>query len=235
MKKAFSLMLCALVLLSIALCCHAEDERVDLNERFGDVPSVQYGQTEYVRRNRQNAVLLMSTENGSLDRLYVLNADDNEKTVYLLRFDCDAQYLPDQAQVSWNQIFASAEDSEAAARQLQDVLNTLLPLSPVDSYMVLDMSMMDELVGMAPDMPSMDGMTFEEKVSLFKDLIGDKPSSDLNQMFSTLSGYITTDMKSGAVMKLLNKLKKYDIQPITDFIGETQTLIDIFLTEKKVW
>ena len=100
--------------------------------------------------------------------------------------------------------------SNGAANLLSLIVNAMLPLEPVQHYLSLDS---DALTAYDPG--DTDGLTaaeiFKSRLKILKAQAETYSTDQLNDLFYELSDYIVTDMKSGAIMKIIDKADRYEI------------------------
>lgn len=209
------------LLLMVCQTAFAEQAYVNLEERFGDVPTYEHEGSTYYLKSRVSTVLVMcanlaqdaSEGIGSAELILLLPIDDDAKRISPIQFDGGliAGWLETQeSQQTLNELFAASADAHAGAVKLVDTLNALFPEPPIEHYAMLDLRGLPQLDGIANDEVNTSGEALVERLRAIKNQAEQSGSGDLNSMLNSMSGYIITDMKSGAMMKVVDKADRYD-------------------------
>jgi hypothetical protein len=111
------------------------------------------------------------------------------------------------------------EDDEAGCLQMLSVVNGMLPLQMMEHYLALDSDGLTEY-----DPGETEGLTaaeiFKNRLKTLKAQAETYSTDQLNDLFYELSDYIVTDMKSGAIMKIIDKADRYEILSSIHVPGE---------------
>ncbi|MGN0801781.1 MAG: hypothetical protein ACI4MF_04195 [Candidatus Faecivicinus sp.] len=207
------------VLLLMMMFCSAgvAEDYVDLNERFSDVVTFEYEDQTYYLKERVTTVLAACInadpqEGSTLELLLLLAVNDNAKTAALLQLDgaMPADWLEGESR-SLNEIFSAEDGLDAGCERMVSVLNGLFPTEIVSSYVALDEAGLPLLDGIENDDENVSGDALVERLRAIKNGASDASTSELNDMLASLGDYIITDMKSGALMKIVDKMDRYDV------------------------
>lgn len=205
-----------LTLSGTAVC--AETVRGDLSERFGDIPRIEYEGQTYALKNRITTVLaagIGKNEAGEprADMIFMLVVDDDEKTFSVVEIPADTL-----VQVSledgtpWNVRFQDVcrmgEDLNAGGVKMVEAVNGMLGEERIENYLAFD----------AEGAAALDAGLAEiedtrERLKAMMALVEEMDSDQLNDTYKLLGDYIITDMKSGAVMKVIDKMDRYEVLP----------------------
>lgn len=215
---ARGLAVCTLACMAGTVAC-AETVQGDLTDRFGDIPTVEYNGIEYRVRNRLTTVLVMGAADETAEEtagerraefVALLVVDDDAKTITPIQIDSLALAQSGETEMTMREIFGLGEDDEGGCLQLLSTVNAMLPLESVQHYLSLDS---DALTAYDPG--DTDGLTaaeiFKSRLKILKAQAETYSTDQLNDLFYELSDYIVTDMKSGAIMKIIDKADRYEI------------------------
>lgn len=196
----------------------AETVRGDLTERFGDIPRIEYEGQSYALKNRITTVLAMgfgTDESGKArsDVNFLLVIDDDAKTFSVIEIPADTLVqVTREDGTPWNarfqDVYAMGADPDEGGLKMVEAMNGLLDEERVEHYLAFDASgaaVLDE--GLA------DIENTKERLKAMKALVEEMDSDQLNDTYKLLGDYIITDMKSGAVMKVIDKMDRYEVLP----------------------
>lgn len=217
-------LLLSIALLASALGATAETARGDLAERFGNIQRIEYEGATYSLRNRLTTVLAVGMDADETDpnaaalravMSFMLVADDNAKTVTVVELPADTLVqLPladgSALNIRLRDVYAQGADAEAGGKNLLAALNTLLGEERAEHYLAFDArgaQTLDASLGEIADT--------KERLKAMMALVEEMSSDQLNDAYALLGDYIITDMKSGAVMKLIDKMDRYTVLPRT--------------------
>lgn len=216
--KKWIVMLASFLLLTGILTCSAETYG-DLEARFADVPKLDYNDTTYYMNSRMTTVLVMcaaKNAEGQLDApqmIALLTIDDDAKYVYPLLLDRNT--VQDWAEgenagktVAEN--FAAGEDAEAACLAMAELVNGLFPEPVIEHYVLFDVAGLTTMDGIENNDENIAQDALLDRMRAIKAEYDAMPLGDYQDLFSELSDYIVTDMKSGAMMKVIDKCDRYD-------------------------
>lgn len=224
-KHIFRLFTLILVFCLAAGFAAAETVRGDLTERFSDVPRIEHNGTTYRLRNRLTTVLAMGIgmdENGAkrVDLALVLVVDDDAKRISAIEIPPNTLVqVPGEADgETWNMRFGDVymleEDPDAACLRMVDTVNALLGQPLVEHYMAFDVEGVKVI-----DPAIADGST-KQQLKAMKQQVDAMPADELSGLYAELGDYIITDLKSGAAMKIADKMERYDVPGDVDLPGE---------------
>ena len=201
-----------LMLMMLCAAASAETDRGDLSQRFGSETVLTHQETEYRQRKRMTNVLFMGLEKNEEEQTYetvmmiVLAIDDNRKLITPIMLDCTREIdslSEEETRVTLGTVISSCEDVKEGALQTVEALNTMFPAATITDYIALD------LAGLS----LMDGKNDADYESRMRAIAGrytDFSVGDMNKLLEELSPYLTTDMKSGAMMKVVDKTDRYE-------------------------
>jgi len=213
-----------LVLGILAASAGAETMRGDLSERFADIPRIEYEGQIYSLKKRVTTVLAMgigSDENGKsrADVSFMLVIDDKAKTFTVVEIPADTLVQVAMEDGSpWNMrfqdVFSLNDDADAGAAKTVEILNGILGEDRVEHYLAFDAqgaAILD--IGLASIEDT------KERLKAMMALVEEMDSDELNDVYGLLGDYIITDMKSGAVMKVIDKMDRYEVLPRMELPG----------------
>lgn len=211
--------LCFTVLLILALAMNAavaETVPGDLTERFSGTPKVEFEGKTYSLRNRLTVVLLMGIlrdeEIGAdvADFSALLVIDDAIKKVTPVRIDGNTRVeLPDTAQMlPLRQVYALGADREESCQRMIQAVNGLLGGEYITAHLAFEVAGASTVEGYTP----VEGNA-EAQLRALKATLEQKSTDELNKLYAQMGDYIITDMKSGAAVKVLDKVERYEMPP----------------------
>lgn len=221
---------CALVLALLMLLGQAtvaEEAYVNLDDRFADVATYEHDGATYYMKDRVSTTLVMCANLfedaaegvGSAELILLLPIDDDAKTATPIQIEGSmrAAWLEgEDGEKTLSELFSEAEDAEAACAKLVEALNALFPSAVIEHYATLDLRGLPVLDGVENDETNVSGDALVERLKAVK-AQAEQGAKDANSMLSALSSYIVTDMKSGALMKVVDKVDRYDRAHRTPF------------------
>lgn len=228
MKKIISSLLAILLMLSL-FSALTENAQTDLQARFGNADALQYQGISYVPKNRSSTMMIAICEKGQLQLLFLLAVDDDEKQVIPVNLDISTAakaFDSNTLYYIYNHGSYPADESitraDADALRLLEAVNSLFPQPLIENYLVLNAEGLDALGG-GPSPDPMLSPAENTKVrlkTLAKSAMG-ASSSEQMDMADALSGYLDTDVKTGAMMKIMDKAQRYEILPTQRIPGKT--------------
>lgn len=204
--------LTALLALSLLIGAAPGEGRGDLAERFADVPRVAYGGETYYLRDRLSAVVvagLLPDESDGLPRAdfaAILVIDDNAKRVTPIYIDGQMTVEVRGGSLPLREACTLEETPAEGCAQIREVVNKLLGGELVAHYMGIDLdgiTCIDGFEGIVGDA--------RERLRQLRRMLERIPSKQLNEMYGELSDFLITDMKSGAVMRMIDRAERYEI------------------------
>ena len=215
LARCLTWMLALSLLLSAAT---AETERGNLEDRFADViPQMEYNGETYYLRSRLSALMVtgvLPDEGDGLPRtdfvaLFVI--DDNQKRITPIYIDGQVIVDVDGDSLPLREVYALGQNPAQNCERMLAAVDGLLGGELVESYMAVDL---EGITGIA-EFSMLEGNT-RERLHLLRLALQGIPSKQLNQMYGAMSAYLTTDMKSGAVMRVIDKTDRYEIAETVD-------------------
>ena len=164
-----------------------------------------------------------------------------------------ASWLEDAEQSeTMGQIYTEALSAQDGCERMMEALNALFPSEVIDQYVLLDLSGLPVLDGIENDAFNVTGEQLIVRLKNIRQKIEADGTADVNAMLSELSGYIVTNMKSGAMMKIVDKADRYDRESRMAFpVMELQTegeqmlvpdlaafegiMLDIYYDDTSLW
>lgn len=224
-KSLIRICLSLLLILSIlAPCAGAETVRGDLSERFSSIPKIEYEGQTYALKNRITTVLAMgigATEAGEprVDVNFMLIIDDDAKTFSVIEIPPDTLVqVALEDGTPWNtrfqDVYAMGEDPDTGGMKMVETMNGVLGENRVEHYLAFDAkgaAVLDASLGEIEDT--------KERLKAMMALVEGMDSDQMNDTYKLLGDYIITDMKSGAVMKVIDKMDRYEVLPRTMLPG----------------
>lgn len=215
------LLICLTLLLALFLsagCASAETVRGDLTERFSDIPRIEYEGQSYALKNRITTVLAMgigADEEGKprADVNFMLIVDDDAKTFSVVEIPSDTLVqISREDGTPWNmrfqEVYGLGADPDEGGLKMLEALNSILEEERVEHYLAFDAA---GAVVLDKELASIEDT--KERLKAMKTLVEEMDSNQLNDTYKLLGDYIITDMKSGAVMKVIDKMDRYDVLP----------------------
>ena len=190
-----------MLLTAACLCCilsvQAETVRGDLTARFAGKPTMELDGETLTLRGRVTTALLVGMiprEEGREAYLIALVAeDDNRKLVSPVWLEGGAAA----------EAFEAAEDAETGCRVAIEALQGAMPGVEIDYFVCLNLQGISEG-------EEMDEQRLRERVSALRAEIETASSAEIQALYKQMEPYIVTDMKSGAMMKFLDKADRYE-------------------------
>lgn len=188
----------------------------NLQERFKDVPRVEYGGETYYLRARLTSVLLTGIVSGSdgerrADFCAVIVIDDNEKQITPIYIDGRTLVDVEGDCLPLQEAFVSDTDVEANCMRMVEAANAVLGNELVESYMAIDL---DGLSGIA-EFAHLEGDA-RQRLHLLRLALESIPSERMEQIYDAFGDHLITDMKSGEVARVIDKAERYEIAEMLD-------------------
>lgn len=234
--------ICISAILALVCLMHSamatETVRGDLSERFDSISEkYEYNGVTYRQRKRTNAVLAMAIDTNEegmkLVRFARLLVVDDANKVFsmmnipentLIQVDGDAE--GEIWQMRFSDVYQLSGTPEENCERLCAAVNRMLEMELVEDYLAFDLEGGMLLNGGE----ALQGTTREKLHAL--EVIADQMSLDeFNDRYSQLADYIITNMKSGAVMKIVDKADRYERAETVELPGqdtEAQNAICVF-------
>lgn len=243
---------CACLLLALllpAIAAAGESARGDLAERFDDVPQVEYGGETYYLRSRLTTIMaagiLPDAQDGAprAEFVAVFVIDDNEKRITPIRID--GQTLVEFAgeTLPLRDVFAPDGEPEERCQRLLAAVDGLLGGGLLADYAVVDLdgiTAIDAFGHLAGDA--------RERMRQLRLTLEAMPAGRAYGLYGEIGDCLITNMKSGAVMRALDKAERYEIAetavlpvlpvrtgddaPEPDAEGIQKLVIDVFYAEE---
>ena len=207
----------ALILSLMAGAALAESGRGDLEARFANVPRVEYRGETYYLRSRTTTIMVtgvLPDETDGLPRtdfVAVFVIDDNRSLITPVYIDGQTLVEVDGNSMPLREIYALGEDPTEKCLRMLATVNGLLGGDLIEHYAAIDL---EGIKGIA-EFSKLEGNT-RERLHLLRLALQKIPSKQLNQMYGAISAYLTTDMKSGEVMRAIDKTDRYKITSTVD-------------------
>lgn len=242
-----------------------ENGASDLENRFSDVPTLDYNGVTYRLKNRLTTLLVMATarETAEIDQgavraefIAILVVDDDARTVTPVQIDCLTPVAVEgmEKPETMRTLFSAYEDQKVAGDTLRMGLNDLLPAEIIEHHLSLDIDALepyDALVEVDENAPMTPKAVLKRRVKALMAQAESSSTSQLNDLFVSLSDHIVTDMKTGAIMKIIDKSDRYEVLPSVyvpgsyalesevevfdvDEAGLTEILVNTFY-EESIW
>lgn len=206
----------ALALCLLAGAALAEVERGDLEERFSDVPRMEYDGATYYLRDRLTVILvagIMPDDAGVpvTDFAAVFAIDDNEKRITPIYIDGQTLVACDGAAMPLREVYALGADPDEGMLRLAEAVDGVLGGELITSYMGVDL----DGISAVTELGVIEGDA-RQRLHLLRVALEVIPAKQLNELYGRISKYLTTDMKSGAVMRAIDKSDRYEIADTLD-------------------
>ena len=240
---------CLLLMMLLPVCAAmGESARGDLAGRFADVPQVECGGETYYLRSRLTAIMaagiLPDAQDGAprAEFVAVFAIDDGEKRITPIRID--GQTLVEFAgeTLPLRDVFAQDGEPEERCLRLRAAVDALLGGGLIVDYAAVDLdgiTAVDAFSHLAGDA--------RERLRQLRMTVKDTPARELYALYGEIGDCLITNMKSGAVMRSLDKSERYEIAeaaelpvlpartggdaPEPDAEGIQKLVIDVFYAE----
>jgi len=210
--------LLVLALLTGALA-QAENAQADLQARFGGQATWEYEGKNYCVKKRLSTMLAAICPEEELLLAYLVAVDDNARRIVPIALDVQASLLSPNGDTLANlygEHCAPAENSlsqaDSDALRLLEAVNQLFPEPLVESYLIFSAEGLDLLDGgREPDpalSPAENAKARAKAVG--KELMAASGSQQMDAV-NLVSPYLTSDVKTGAMVKLADKATRYEI------------------------
>lgn len=223
-RKVMAACLALMIAVFSLAFAEAETVRGNLEERFADIPRIEYEGNVYRMKNRVTTVLAMGAANAPDGTLcaevsFLLVVDDDAKTFNIVEIPSDTLVaMPIGDGKTWNMRFGTVcsmgTGADEGAQKMLQAANILLGEELVQHYMAFDAAgavTVDPALGEIEDV--------RERLKAMGALIQEMDSDQYNAVYQQLGDYITTDMKSGAAVKIIDKYDRYEVLPRSSLPG----------------
>ena len=216
------------VLICFGMSATAETaERGNLSERFDNIVALEYNGVTYRIRNRITVALMMGTiaeesdgtETDYAEMMYLLVIDDDRKIYTPIRIASAAwvdwegsELWPEAGEVQLRTLYSMGSDENVGCSLIVQKINEILGDELLENYAALDLGRLTVLDGIEPSGGYVEA-EYKERLRAIKAKAESSSTDEINEMFNAMSGYIVTDMKSGALMKIVDKVDRYEGQP----------------------
>lgn len=199
------------------------DVQSDLENRFNDVPTLEYNGVTYRLKNRLTSVLILGTaletEGAEIgvpraEFVAMLVVDDNARTITPIQIDCLAPVSVEgmEAAETMRTLFSRNEDQKASADILRQGMNGLMSEEILEHYLTLDIDSLESYDAVsAPEENETPKAVMKRRLKALLAQAESASSDELNDMFVSMSDHILTDMKTGAIMKIIDKTDRYEV------------------------
>lgn len=225
MKRIISLLLILLMLLSL---CHAEENaQADLQARFGGQATLEYNGTSYAVKKRNTTMMICACQDGRLQLCYLLAVDDNALRMVPIRLSIGAAgeafggkslshvYLLNQPPED-----ESISQADADAMRLLSAVNQLFPEPLIESYLLINAEGLNQFDGGWEDDPALPAdENLKNRIKAIGKAAMNASSSEQMDMVEKMSPYLVTDVKTGTLVKIADKAKRYEIVETQWFPG----------------
>lgn len=221
------LLICIMLILNGGIAGIAETVEGDLSDRYQKDIALEHNGVNYRMKRRATFALLICIDNASeneFDGYFgILAVDDNAKNISVIELDSRVAASLESGIYRLSDAYLSGEDMHEGSQMVITLLNQVLPYEILDHYIVFDMDGLDVLSGYS-DFDSAEyenAANAKQKLRFAKNYIENLTSEQLSKLFEHASGYIKSDLKSGAIMKLADKAEKYERTPTLYFTEST--------------
>lgn len=200
------------------------DAQSDLENRFNDVPTLEYNGMTYRLKNRLTSVLILGTaletEGAEIgvpraEFVAMLVVDDDAKTITPIQIDCLAPVSVEgmEAAEVMRTLFSKNEDQTVSADVLRQGMNGLMNEEILEHYLALDIDSLEEYDALSePQENETPKAVMKRRLKALLAQAESASSDQLNDMFVSMSDHILTDMKTGAIMKIIDKTDRYEVK-----------------------
>ena len=252
----------ALFMLIMQLPAIAEDY-VDLSQRFDDIVTYDFDGTTYYMNSRVTTTLVMCVNIaeegaeaiGSIELMILVVSDDDKRMIYPIQLDPSmaAAWLEGEAgDMTLEQIFAGAANADEGGMKLVEAINGIFPAPVCEHYAMVDLRGLPLLDGIENTRRNTRGDELVKRLKDIKAAAEQAGMDSINDILDKLSGYVITDMKSGAMMKVVDKVDRFDRTsriyfPIQMPTGEPDevyipdleafeiTMLELYFTTERSW
>ena len=226
MKRLISLLM--ILLLGLAPLCHAEENaQADLQARFGGEATLEYNGASYAVKKRNTTIMIGACQAGRLQLCYLLAVDDNALRMVPIRLNIGATgeafggkslshvYLLNQPPED-----ETISQADADAMRLLSAVNQLFPEPLIDSYLLINAEGLDQFDGGWEDDPALAAdENLKNRIKAIGRAAMNASSSDQMDMVEKMGPYLVTDVKTGALVKIADKAKRYEVVETLWFPG----------------
>lgn len=206
----------------------AENAQADLQARFGGQATWEYEGKDYCVKKRLSTMLAAICQDDELLLAYLIAVDDNARCIVPIALDIDAPLLAPNGD-TFAHIYSlhtppaenNLSQADSDAQQLLSAVNRIFPESLIESYLIFDADGFDLLDGgTAPDPELTPAENTKQRAkAIGKDLMAASGSQQMDAV-NLVSPYLTSDVKTGAMVKLADKATRYETVD-TLWIGDT--------------
>ncbi len=210
---------CAILVLLLYLAAGlalGESGHGDLEERFSNVPRMEYAGKTYYLRDRMTTILvagILPDEAGvpRADFAALFAIDDNEKRIAPVYIDGAVMVEVEGRRLPLREVYALGEDPNEDLLRMAAAVNGMFGVELINDYMGVDL----DGVSAVTELGRIEGDA-RQRLHLLRLALEAMPSKQLNELYGVLSEYLITDMKSGAVMRALDKADRYEVAETVD-------------------
>ena len=221
-KKLAKALICMFAVIALCTTAFAETS-ADLAARFGE-GTIEKDGTVYRQRKRLSSTLIVCTETiedvATPGFMCVLSTEDNEKTISVFYLDTRVLALEEgnENPETLSELFMNAlpgADAKAAGVRLLEEVNELIGEPLVENYLVFDVAGLDAIEGLPPcDTTGLDRIdSMKARLRNAKAYAETLSSDGITDLIGEMSAYLSTEMKSGALIKIADKAERYQINP----------------------
>ena len=199
-------------------------ERGDLSKRFSKIETIEYNGCTYRIRNRLTIALVMGTVGDDGDGvdyaelMYLLVIDDDQKIYTPIQITSSAwvdwqgsELWPETGEVQLRAMYSKGKDGNDGCSLIMQKIDEILGGELIGCYAALDMDRLTLIDGIEPSEEYVE-QEYKDRMHAIKASAEQSSTDEINEMFNVLSVYIVTDMKSGALMKIVDKVERYEGQ-----------------------
>jgi len=217
-----------ILLLGLVPLCHAEENaQADLQARFGGEATLEYNGASYAVKKRNTTIMIGACQAGRLQLCYLLAVDDNALRMVPIRLNIGAAgeafggkslshvYLLNQPPED-----ETISQADADAMRLLSAVNQLFPEPLIDSYLLINAEGLDQFDGGWEDDPALAAdENLKNRIKAIGKAAMNASSSTQMDMVEKMGPYLVTDVKTGALVKIADKAKRYEVVETLWFPG----------------
>lgn len=196
----------------------AENAQADLQARFGGQATWEYEGKDYCVKKRLSTMLAAICQDDELLLAYLIAVDDNARRIVPIALDIAAPLLSPDGD-AFAQIYAlhtppqdpDLSQADSDAQRLLAAVNGIFPEPLIESYLIFDADGLDLLDGgTAPDPALSQAENAKKRAkAVGKELMNASGSQQMDAV-NLVSPYLTSDVKTGAMVKLADKATRYE-------------------------
>ena len=228
-KKLAMVLVCMLAVMALCTTAFAGTS-ADLAARFEE-GTIEKDGTLYRQRKRLSSTLIVCTETiedvATPGFMCVLSTEDNEKTISVFYLDTRVLALEEGSDnpVTLSELFMNTlpgADAKAAGARLLEEVNELIGKPLIENYLVFDVAGLDTIEGLpACDVTGLGQIdSMKARLKNAKAYAETLPSDSVTDLIGEMSAFLSTEMKSGALIKIADKAERYQINPSIHFESE---------------